>query len=109
VVDVEQNNVVVGVESSLSPPTTSAGGGRRDSGAIYTNSNPPRASGVQLSNLRRAKTRTLHMTLVIVFCYLVCWSPYYAATSIRFFDMDYTTGRIKGNIPVNTFANYMYR
>uniref|UniRef100_A0A9J2PTU3 G-protein coupled receptors family 1 profile domain-containing protein n=1 Tax=Ascaris lumbricoides TaxID=6252 RepID=A0A9J2PTU3_ASCLU len=60
----------------------------------------PRASSSHLMNLKRAKSKTLRMTMSIVLFFLACWTPYYAATTLHFIDIDYATGRSRKRIVI---------
>lgn len=38
---------------------------------------------------RKAKIKTVRMTWSIVLFFLLCWTPYYAAATLHFIDIDY--------------------
>ncbi|XP_060072133.1 adipokinetic hormone/corazonin-related peptide receptor variant I-like [Ylistrum balloti] len=41
-----------------------------------------------MGNIRRARTRTLKMTLVIVSVFVLCWTPYFVISAWWWFDKD---------------------
>ncbi len=53
------------------------------------------------AHLRRARSKTLRMTATVVVLYLVCWTPYFVSVALYFADMDFSTGKIRGEIPIN--------
>jgi len=40
------------------------------------------------------------MTLSIVLFFIICWTPYYVAVTVHFFDINYSTGRPSGNLQI---------
>ncbi len=61
-------------------------------------STPLRRSTV--AHLKRARTKTLQMTVAIVAVFLVCWSPYFVMALLHFLDTDFRTGARRGQIQV---------
>ncbi|VDK60311.1 unnamed protein product [Anisakis simplex] len=72
----------------------------RSSSCRLERSRTVRASSSHLINLKRAKSKTVRMTLSIVLFFLICWTPYYLATTLHFIDIDYSTGRPKRHIVI---------
>uniref|UniRef100_A0A0M3HS71 G_PROTEIN_RECEP_F1_2 domain-containing protein n=1 Tax=Ascaris lumbricoides TaxID=6252 RepID=A0A0M3HS71_ASCLU len=54
------------------------------SSTSYASNNGPKLRRSGEANLERAKSRTLKMTFVIVLAFLLCWTPYAAASFIHF-------------------------
>lgn len=42
--------------------------------------------------IRRAKSKTLRMTVVIVATFLICWTPYFIMVVLHFVDLDFRIG-----------------
>uniref|UniRef100_A0A915HGK9 G-protein coupled receptors family 1 profile domain-containing protein n=1 Tax=Romanomermis culicivorax TaxID=13658 RepID=A0A915HGK9_ROMCU len=49
------------------------------------------------NNMRRAKSRTLRMTVVVVLTFLVCWTPYFIMVALHFLQND--EQRSRGAVP----------
>uniref|UniRef100_A0A0R3RIQ2 G_PROTEIN_RECEP_F1_2 domain-containing protein n=1 Tax=Elaeophora elaphi TaxID=1147741 RepID=A0A0R3RIQ2_9BILA len=65
----------------------------------------------QIPKFRRAKIKTMRMTWSIVIFFLLCWTPYYAAATLHFIDIDYKTGRSRKNIVIPSMLSkilYMF-
>ncbi|KFD57867.1 hypothetical protein M514_01100 [Trichuris suis] len=48
--------------------------------------------------IRRAKNKTLRMTLLVVITFLICWTPYFIMVTLHFVDLDFSTGQRLGHI-----------
>uniref|UniRef100_A0A5S6QFM3 G_PROTEIN_RECEP_F1_2 domain-containing protein n=1 Tax=Trichuris muris TaxID=70415 RepID=A0A5S6QFM3_TRIMR len=48
--------------------------------------------------IRRAKNKTLRMTLLVVITFLICWTPYFIMVTLHFVDLDFSTGHRLGHI-----------
>ncbi|KAL3990808.1 7 transmembrane receptor (rhodopsin family) protein [Acanthocheilonema viteae] len=53
-----------------------------------------------IPKFRKAKIKIVRMTWSIVLFFLLCWTPYYAAATLHFIDIDYKTGRSRKNIRI---------
>ncbi|CAG9531428.1 unnamed protein product [Cercopithifilaria johnstoni] len=64
-----------------------------------------------IPKFRKAKIKTVRMTWSIVSFFLLCWTPYYAAATLHFIDIDYKTGRSRKNIMIPSMLSkilYMF-
>uniref|UniRef100_A0A1I8E9T5 G-protein coupled receptors family 1 profile domain-containing protein n=1 Tax=Wuchereria bancrofti TaxID=6293 RepID=A0A1I8E9T5_WUCBA len=64
-----------------------------------------------IPKFRKAKIKIVRMTWSIVFFFLLCWTPYYAAATLHFIDIDYKTGRSRKNITIPSMLSkilYMF-
>ena len=49
-------------------------------------------------NIPRARMRTLKMSLVIVLCFIVCWTPYYLLGLWYWFFPDHIEGKVSHSL-----------